>query len=205
LTFAVVDSANNAASDTYTFKETAATATLQLKNPSAVNVGTATTVHYGDTSATIGNASTGETVKVGWASFTGLTTNTATFANTYTASGAAVVSGSGVVVTDAVTYAGIRVDTQQSANTAITTVNVAINTVSDERAKLGAIQNRLEHTIANLQVSSENLSASESRIRDVDLAAEMVSFTKNQILQQAGTAILGQANQAPQSVLSLLR
>jgi flagellin len=81
----------------------------------------------------------------------------------------------------------------------------AINFVSDKRATLGAAQNRLEHTIANLGVAQENLSASESRIRDVDMAAEMVNFTKTGILQQAGQAILAQANQAPQGVLSLLR
>jgi len=70
---------------------------------------------------------------------------------------------------------------------------------------LGAVQNRLESTINNLSVTTENLAASESRIRDTDMAAEMVNFTKNQILQQAGTAMLGQANAVPQSVLSLLR
>ncbi len=69
----------------------------------------------------------------------------------------------------------------------------------------GAVQNRLEHTYNNLSVYQENLSASESRIRDVDMAAEMVNFTKNNILQQAGTSMLAQAQQAPQAVLSLLR
>ncbi|MGB1682289.1 MAG: flagellin, partial [Acidimicrobiales bacterium] len=73
-----------------------------------------------------------------------------------------------------------------------------------QRGDLGAVQNRLESTISNLQVTSENLAASESRIRDVDVAAEMVNFTRSQILQQAGTAMLGQANQVPQSVLRLL-
>ncbi len=73
------------------------------------------------------------------------------------------------------------------------------------RAKLGAIQNRLEHTIANLDTASENLQSSESRIRDVDMANEMVNFTKNNILNQAATAMLSQANQQPQTVLQLLR
>lgn len=91
-----------------------------------------------------------------------------------------------------------------AANT-IATIDAAIEDVSDLRSDLGALQNRLEHTIANLSVASENLSASESRIRDVDMAAEIVFFTKTQILQQAGTAILAQANQAPQFVLQLLR
>jgi flagellin len=77
--------------------------------------------------------------------------------------------------------------------------------VSTTRATLGAYQNRLEHTINNLNVSVENLSASESRIRDADMAQEMMSFTRSQILSQAGTSMLSQANQGSQGVLSLLR
>lgn len=92
-----------------------------------------------------------------------------------------------------------------NAQTAITAVDNAIGTVSGLRATLGAFQNRFEHTINNLNVAVENLSASESRIRDTDMAQEMVQFTKSQILSQAGTAMLAQANQAPQSVLQLLR
>lgn len=104
---------------------------------------------------------------------------------------------------DGVSVAGINLSTGAAA--AIETLDAAIASVSSERSSLGAKQNRLEHTIANLQVASENLSASESRIRDTDMAQEMVRFTRNQIMQQAGTAMLAQANQAPQSVLSLLR
>ena len=85
------------------------------------------------------------------------------------------------------------------------TVQAAIDEVSTQRAELGATQNRFEHTINNVNVAIENLSASESRIRDTDMAAEMMSFTRSQILSQAGTAMLAQANQAPQGVLSLLR
>jgi flagellin len=92
-----------------------------------------------------------------------------------------------------------------SAQSALTTIDDQIKTVSTARANLGAVQNRFEHTIKNLNVAVENLSASESRIRDTDMASEMVSFTKNQILSQAGTAMLAQANQASQGVLSLLR
>jgi len=92
-----------------------------------------------------------------------------------------------------------------NAQALITAVNTEIGTVSSKRGAFGAIQNRLEHTVASLGVASENLAASESRIRDVDVAAEMVNFTKSQILQQAGTAILAQANSAPNSVLQLLR
>ena len=100
---------------------------------------------------------------------------------------------------------GINVATRSSANTAISTINTAINNVSSERSKLGAVQNRLEHTIANLATSAENLTAAESRIRDVDIAVEMMNFTKYQILSQASTAMLAQANSKPQAVLQLLR
>jgi len=91
------------------------------------------------------------------------------------------------------------------ANAAITTIDEAITKVSAERSKLGAMQNRLEHTIANLGTTSENLTAAESRIRDVDMAKEMMQFTKMNILNQAATAMLAQANQQPQNVLQLLR
>ncbi|MCM2675872.1 flagellar hook-associated protein FlgL [Alkalicoccobacillus plakortidis] len=90
------------------------------------------------------------------------------------------------------------------ATSAITTINNAIETVSSERSKLGAVQNRLEHTISNLDNTSENLQAAESRVRDVDMAKEIMNFTKNNILSQASQAMLAQANQAPQSVLQLL-
>ena len=95
--------------------------------------------------------------------------------------------------------------TNDSASAAITTIQKAIETVSAERSKLGAYQNRLEHTIRNLDTSAENLQASESRIRDIDMAKEMMEFTKNNILQQAATAMLAQANMAPSGVLQLLR
>jgi flagellin len=92
-----------------------------------------------------------------------------------------------------------------NAQTLLTTLDRAITDVSGIRGDLGATQNRLEHTIANLGVSQENLTASESRIRDVDMAAEMVNFTKTGILQQAGQSILSQANSAPRDILQLLR
>lgn len=99
----------------------------------------------------------------------------------------------------------VDISTQAGADAAITTINTAIETVSAERSKLGAYQNRLEHTINNLNTSSENLTASESRIRDVDMAREMMEQTKNSILAQASQAMLAQANQQPQGVLQLLR
>ena len=99
---------------------------------------------------------------------------------------------------------GINVSSQKMADAAITAINDALETVSAERSKLGAMQNRLEHTIANLGTSAENLQAAEARIRDLDMAEEIMAFTKNNILQQAATAMLAQANMAPQSVLQLL-
>ncbi|GMQ58051.1 flagellin [Vallitalea sediminicola] len=92
-----------------------------------------------------------------------------------------------------------------NASASITNIDSAIKLVSDERAKLGAKQNRLEHRINNLNTSSENLQAAESRIRDVDMAKEMMNFTKQNILMQAAQSMLAQANQAPQGVLQLLR
>lgn len=96
-------------------------------------------------------------------------------------------------------------NTQVSASKAITGINDQIKLVSSGRSYLGAMQNRLEHTIKNLDNSSENLQAAESRIRDVDMAKEMMALSKNNILQQAAQAMLAQANQAPQGVLQLLR
>ncbi|MGF1648651.1 MAG: flagellin [Kineosporiaceae bacterium] len=122
-------------------------------------------------------------------------------------SGAAVATtapGTGIAVGTAVT-AGVQFDSAVNAAAAITSIDAQITVVSTARANFGAYQNRLEATINNLNVAVENLSASESRIRDTDMAQEMVSFTRSQILSQAGTAMLAQANQIPQGVLQLLR
>lgn len=119
-------------------------------------------------------------------------------------------SGTGTVTTSikslqtAGTVSG-ALTARSSADTAITVINDAIEKVSSERSKLGANQNRLEHTINNLKTSSENLTAAESRVRDVDMAKEMMNQTKNSILAQAAQAMLAQANQQPQGVLQLLR
>jgi len=111
-------------------------------------------------------------------------------------------------VTDGTTNAGVEfaldVSSHVNATNAISVINDAIESVSAERSKMGAYQNRLEHTINNLGTSAENLQAAESRIRDLDMAEEIMAFTKNNILQQAATAMLAQANMAPQSVLQLL-
>ena len=99
---------------------------------------------------------------------------------------------------------GLSVSSNVKAGEAMSKIQLAIQSVSSQRSKLGAIQNRLEHTINNLNTTSENTSAAESRIRDTDMASEMVEYSKNNILQQAGQSMLAQANQQNQGVLSLL-
>lgn len=104
----------------------------------------------------------------------------------------------------ALTLTGLSVGTVGGALSAIVSIDDAIQAISSARATLGAVQNRLEHTVANLSVAAENLQAANSRIRDTDMAQEMMNFTRLQILQQAGTAMLAQANLSPQAVLKLL-
>jgi flagellin len=150
-----------------------------------------------------------------------LTNDTTTATNTDAVSigGQVVLSGSsgfsvtGVVPTFAAadlsasltSVADVDVSTRAGANTALEVIDKALRTVSDSRADLGAIQNRLEFTISNLSNVSENVSAARSRIQDTDFAAETANLTRSQILQQAGIAMLSQANAAPQAVLSLLQ
>ena len=100
---------------------------------------------------------------------------------------------------------GIKADTEQDATYAIDAIADAISTVSSQRSSLGAVQNRLEHTINNLDNVVENTTSAESRIRDTDMAEEMVNYSKNNILAQAGQSMLAQANQSNQGVLSLLQ
>ena len=131
-------------------------------------------------------ANSGETISV---------TGSDVFASTGTTSGLAQVNSLTSASAGANSFASLKIDD----------IDNAIQEVSTRRAEFGAVQNRLEHRLTNLATYQENLVASESRIRDVDMASEMVSFSKMQILQQAGTSMLAQANQAPQGVLSLLR
>jgi flagellin len=102
-------------------------------------------------------------------------------------------------------FDSIDVSTVSGANKGLVMLDAALNSVNNMRADLGAVQNRFTATVSNLQSTSENLSASRSRIQDTDFAAETANMTRNQILQQAGTAMLAQANQLPNSVMSLLR
>ncbi|WP_214707205.1 MULTISPECIES: flagellin [unclassified Exiguobacterium] len=132
---------------------------------------------------------------------------TGKFAATTTTGAITATGGAAVPVAAGTATAteGIDVSTQESASRAISVIDNAITKVSAERSKLGATQNRLEHTINNLNVGAENLQAAESRIRDVDMAKEMMNFTKNNILNQAAQAMMAQSNQQPQAVLQLLR
>ena len=100
---------------------------------------------------------------------------------------------------------GLKVTDNSVAGSAMNKIQKAITNVSTQRSSLGAIQNRLEHTINNLNTTSENTSSAESRIRDTDMASEMVEYSKNNILQQAGQSMLAQANQQTQGILSLLQ
>lgn len=120
-------------------------------------------------------------------------------------SGTVSVSDTDNSKVDITATGGINISSQEKADQAIATINDAIESVSSQRSELGAYQNRLEHTINNLSTSSENLTSAESRIRDVDMAKEMMSFTKNNILTQASQSMLAQANQLPQGVLQLLQ
>lgn len=106
---------------------------------------------------------------------------------------------------DTFTVAGVDISTSDNASGAITTIDNAINSISKTRSQLGAVQNRLEHTTANLDNTAENLTSAESRVRDVDMAKEMMTFSSKNILQQAAQSMIAQANQQPQNVLSLLR
>jgi len=202
LTITIADDSGNAIGQAGTISAKAKFAEIQLKN-SVGNLGDAVKVYGNQVSVVVGDGATDRTAHVTF-DFDLLTDGDASITQTVEGSTAAVVDAQGNVVAEAKVMAGINVSTQRAADKAITVINKAIETVSGERSKLGAIQNRLEHTIANLGTSAENLQAAESRIRDLDMAEEIMAFTKNNILQQAATAMLAQANMAPQSVLQLL-
>ncbi len=119
-------------------------------------------------------------------------------------SGGVTFTATAATTADDVAKYDLKFTQATGADEALKDIDAAIKTVSNTRADLGAIQNRFEHTINNLNVAVENLTASESRIRDTDMAQEMTNFTRTQILTQAGTAMLAQANQVPQGVLRLL-
>lgn len=168
---------------------------LEFTNTSGKKIGFAD-VDGGTTAATLGISSEGKNSMNG-----GLTLqigDTAADFNQLTVSVGDMSSSS-------LGIGGISIATQSGAKAAVDKIKSAINSVSSTRGDLGAIQNRLEHTINNLGVTTENMTAAESRIRDVDMADEMMSYTKNNILVQASQAMLAQANQLPQGVLQLLQ
>ncbi len=162
-------------------------ATFQLNGPKGFTTGGNTDLGLGASASTSNPAANSGQFQVG--------------AN----SGETMSISIGAVSASALGTNALDLTAEGGADKAIDALDKAITSVSDTRATLGAYQNRFEHTINNLNVSVENLSASESRIRDTDMAQEMVAFTRNQILTQAGTSMLSQANQASQNVLSLLR
>ena len=173
----------------------------------------------GTTGAVTLTASDGRNIVIGGTiTNTGLTAattyGTVTLASTSTAgitiAGTAPGTGGFTAATTAATQGGTAVSalsiaTSAGAGTALASIDAALNSINSIRGTLGAYQNRFEATVASLQTSSENLSASRSRIQDTDFAAEVAALTRNQILQQAGTAMLAQANSLPQNVLSLLK
>jgi flagellin len=127
---------------------------------------------------------------------------------TFTGSPAGIAGGAavtGATTATSSTVNALDITTAEGAQKAVLVIDQSLSTIDSQRAALGAVQNRFDNTISNLQNISENASAARSRIRDTDFALETSELTKNQILQQAGTAILAQANQLPQAVLSLLQ
>lgn len=190
------------------YDSTAKTLALQKSTDGGTtwnNVGAAQDVStWSAGSLTLGDTTTGETVTVTLAT-SAPAGDTTTALSDLVPGSSGYKSGSATNGWKASTAGGISVLTWTDANNAIETINTAIETISGYRANLGAIQNRLEYSVDNLQVSAENLQAAESRIRDVDMAAEMANFTKQQVLQQAGVAMLAQANAQPQAILKLLQ
>lgn len=201
----IATAAGNAVGQTVTATFGAKSDSIQLVNPSAANVGAAVTVYSDQSTATIGDAASSQTLVLNSSSLGNLTTGNATVNIALQQSTAATIGTDGSVTTNAISMGGIDVSTQAAANTAITTIDNAINTVSAQRSSLGAIQNRLDHTINNLSTESQNLTSASSAITDVDMAKEMMNYTKDNILNQAAQAMLAQANQLPQGVLQLLK
>lgn len=191
------------AGDSYTYSLTASKETLQLKDSLGNKIGASVDAHYGDTTATIGDTLANKTVDLQF-NYSKVTSGSLTYVAHQTASTAAAVT-QGKVLAQGSVVAGISVSTQADANTAITSIDKAIQTVSVARSQLGAYENRLSNTIDNLNTSDENITSAQSRIADVDMSKEISNYQKNNVLQQAATAMLAHANQQPQTVLQLLQ
>lgn len=188
-----------AANATATATDTGANATITLAAHTYVSEGNKVTITSGDAKGLSFDVATAGAVDVTVGTNGSLSIQTGSQAGQTTNIGISDMRGAALGVST------LSIATQTGSSSSITSLDDAINTVSTQRAKLGAFQNRLEYTVSSLSATSENLSAAESRIRDVDMAAEMANFTKYQILGQASTAMLAQANQVTQGVLSLLR
>jgi len=202
--------------DIYTAYFTPWSASLQLLNSSGTSVGSAVTVNNQTTTTTVGNVKTLEQMDVnftaagslGVSGVSGIAAGTATlFQSVGQLFSTAATTSNGVVTVNAnvVNGNGINVSSDVSAGNAITAIDKAIATVSAARAQLGASMANMTSTMANLQSTSTNLTAANSAIVDTDMAAEMSNFTRLQILSQAGTSMLSQANQSSQSILKLLQ
>ena len=157
-------------------------------------------------SAALADSGTTVTVTISGAAYLAGTATDITIAISDTDTAGTVATEAGTITMNVLEAGeGISVLSQDDAESAITDIQEALNRVSNQRSNLGAVQNRLEHTINNLGTAEENLTAAESRVRDVDMAREMMEFTKNNIISQAATAMLAQANMQPQQVLQLLQ
>ncbi len=209
-TFVVKVDAYDASTDTYSYtytkesdgSETTGAFTAGGTNADTIDFGNGVTVDVASDSVKVGDSFTVVTRQAENA--TGGTTQELTF-QIGSNSNQTLNVGINSMKTADLHIDNVDVSTGEKATAAISTLDDAIKSVSAERSKLGAFQNRIEHTINNLGTSSENLTAAESRIRDVDMAKEMMNQTKNSILSQAAQAMLAQANQQPQGVLQLLR
>jgi len=196
---AVINAINSVSAATGVTASNATTTTITLsavdgRNITVGQAGTATTARTGLTAAT-----TYGTVTLSSTTSTGITIAGTTPANAGLVAGTTAASQTGTAVSN------LDISTVTGANTAITSIDAALTTTNSSRAALGAYQNRFSSVVATLQATSENLSASRSRIQDADFAAETAALTRNQVLQQAGVAILAQANALPNQVLALLR
>jgi flagellin len=171
-------------------------------NSSASNAGAATVTKLDSSGLAVGAAATLAATGTSAANVSGYVTFDSPSSFSVTAG---TFTGTGNSISNLKSVSNIDISTFSGAQDALKTIDSALSKVSGERAKLGALQSRFENTISNLSTSSENLSASRSRIRDTDYASETANLAKSQVLQQAGTAMLAQANALPNQVLSLLR
>jgi len=189
--------------DSYSFSVSASKETMQLKDTFGNNIGSSVDAHYGDTTATIGDNLSNKTVSLQF-NYNKVTTASLKFVAHQTNSSAASVT-QGKVLAQGTVQAGISVATLADASKAITAIDNAINTVSTQRSAMGAYENRLTDTVNNLDTSDQNITSAQSQLTDVDMSKEISTYQKNNVLQQAATAMLAHANQQPQTVLSLLQ